>query len=94
MYKFPLIKSKTLLLIGDKDNTAIGKQWAPENVKPLLRHYKLLGKQAAAKIPNSTLIEFPDLGHAPQIQEPNTFHKALMGWLGSTYDRLQLNYTV
>jgi pimeloyl-ACP methyl ester carboxylesterase len=33
---------------------------------------------AAGRIPGARLIEFPDLGHAPQIQDPATFHKALL----------------
>jgi pimeloyl-ACP methyl ester carboxylesterase len=27
------------------------------------------------------LVEFPGLGHAPQIQAPDEFHAALLGWL-------------
>ncbi|OCL07104.1 alpha/beta-hydrolase [Glonium stellatum] len=84
VYEFPLITSKTLLLIGDKDNTAIGKAWAPDSVKPLLGHYEVLGKKVAALINGSKLIEFADLGHAPQIQAPDLFHDALMGWLKAT----------
>jgi pimeloyl-ACP methyl ester carboxylesterase len=26
-------------------------------------------------------VEFPDLGHAPQIQDPEAFHKALLAGL-------------
>ncbi|KAF8846969.1 alpha/beta-hydrolase [Acephala macrosclerotiorum] len=81
VYEFPLLKPKTLLMIGDKDNTAIGKAWSPPDVQAKIGHYNVLGKQVAAMINGSTLIEFPDLGHAPQIQEPDTFHAALMGWL-------------
>jgi len=80
-YEFPLIKPKTLLLIGAKDNTAIGKAWSPPAVQAVLGHYNILGPKVAALIPNSTLVMFPDLGHAPQIQEPDMYHKALMGWL-------------
>jgi pimeloyl-ACP methyl ester carboxylesterase len=29
-------------------------------------------------IPHAKLVEFPDLGHAPQIQAPERFHKALL----------------
>jgi pimeloyl-ACP methyl ester carboxylesterase len=83
IYEFPIIKPKTLLLIGDKDNTAIGKQWSPPEVQAILGHYNVLGKQAAAKIPNSTLIEFAGLGHAPQIQDPDAYQKALLGWLSA-----------
>ncbi|KUJ06852.1 alpha/beta-hydrolase [Mollisia scopiformis] len=81
VYEFPLLKPKTLLMIGAKDNTAIGKAWSPPDVQAKLGHYNVLGKQVAAMINGSTLIEFPDLGHAPQIEEPDTFHAALMGWL-------------
>ncbi|KAI1474391.1 alpha/beta-hydrolase [Daldinia eschscholtzii] len=81
VYEFGLLKPHTLLLIGDKDNTALGKQWSPPDVQAKLGHYDVLGKQAAATIPNADLIEFAHLGHAPQIQEPDRFHEALLGWL-------------
>jgi hypothetical protein len=40
------------------------------------------GSRPRAAIPSCTLVEFPDLGHAPQIQTPERFHKALLQWLG------------
>lgn len=81
VYEFPLLKAKTLLMIGDKDTTAIGKSWSPPDVQAKLGHYNVLGKQVAAMINSSTLVEFAELGHAPQIQEPVRFHSALMSWL-------------
>ena len=82
IYELPNLKMKSLLMVGDLDNTAIGKTWAPASVKPLLGHYEVLGKEVSAEIPNCTLVEFPGLGHAPQIQDPTTFHAALLSWLG------------
>ncbi|GAB7355727.1 hypothetical protein MBLNU459_g6423t1 [Dothideomycetes sp. NU459] len=81
IYELPNLKMRSLLMVGDLDNTAIGKAWAPAAVKPLLGHYEALGKQVAAEVPNCTLIEFPGLGHAPQVQDPATFHAALLSWL-------------
>ncbi|KAI1206376.1 alpha/beta-hydrolase [Annulohypoxylon truncatum] len=81
VYEFGMLEPRTLLMIGDKDNTALGKQWSPPDVQTKLGHYDVLGKQAAAAMPNADLIEFPDLGHAPQIQEPGIFHEALLAWL-------------
>lgn len=78
-----LLEPKTLLMIGQKDTTAIGKQWSPPEVQEKLGRYDLLGKKAAASIPGSTLVEFDDLGHAPQIQDPTRFHVALVEWLNS-----------
>jgi pimeloyl-ACP methyl ester carboxylesterase len=65
-------------MIGDKDTTAIGKNLAPAAIGPTLGDYPVLGKAAAARIPHAVLVEFPDLGHAPQIQAPDRFHQALL----------------
>jgi pimeloyl-ACP methyl ester carboxylesterase len=78
LYEFGDLKMPTLLLIGDKDNTAIAKDFAPPEVRPKLGHYAELGKRAAQRIPKATLVEFPDLGHAPQMQDPAAFHAALL----------------
>jgi pimeloyl-ACP methyl ester carboxylesterase len=34
-------------------------------------------------IPNATLVEFPALGHAPQMQDPEAFHDALLKGLAA-----------
>lgn len=44
-------------------------------------NHPVLGKAEAARIPHATLVEFPDLGHAPQIQDPEPFHRALLAGL-------------
>lgn len=78
VYEFNQLRVPTLLLIGEQDNTAIGKALASEEVKKELGRYEVLGEQAAERIPDATLVEFPDLGHSPQIQAPEKFHKALL----------------
>ena len=83
-YEFKDLKVPTLLLIGTSDTTAINKDIAPPEVKAKIGHYDVLGKQVAKLIPQSTLIEFPGLGHAPQMEEPAKFHQALLGWLNQT----------
>ncbi|AOJ01384.1 alpha/beta hydrolase [Burkholderia mayonis] len=81
VYEFGAIKVPTLLLIGDKDTTAIGKDVAPPNVHAKLGRYPALAKRTQAAIPGAVLYEFPSLGHAPQIQDPATFHTALLDGL-------------
>jgi len=80
-YEFEKISVPVVLMIGDKDNTAVGKNLAPPEIRPTLGNYTVLGKEAAARMPHAQLIEFADLGHAPQIQAPDVFHKALLGAL-------------
>jgi pimeloyl-ACP methyl ester carboxylesterase len=87
-YEFELVQSKTLLLIGTKDTTAIGKAWSPPDVQAKLGKYDILGKETAARIPGAKLIEFDDLGHSPQVQDSERYHAALLGWLeGSSQAR-------
>jgi pimeloyl-ACP methyl ester carboxylesterase len=83
VYELGDLSAPTVLMIGDKDTTAIGKDFSPPAVRALLGRYPELGKSAARHIPHARLIEFPDLGHAPQIQDPAAFHKALLEALGS-----------
>ncbi|QHF45114.1 alpha/beta hydrolase [Pseudomonas sp. S35] len=82
-YEFKNLPMPTLLLIGTSDNTAIGKDVAPPQVKARLGNYAVLGKQVAKLIPHATLVEFPGLGHAPQMEEPAKFHQALLQGLNA-----------
>lgn len=78
VYRFPQIAVPTLLLIGQKDNTAIGKDLAPPELRPKLGNYPELGKEAAKAIPGARLVEFPELGHAPQMSDPDGFNRTLI----------------
>ncbi|SEA85496.1 alpha/beta fold hydrolase [Paraburkholderia sartisoli] len=83
VYELGQLSMPTLLLIGQKDTTAIGKDAAPPAVRAKLGHYPELGRAAAKAIPHATLVEFADLGHAPQMQDPQAFHKALLDGLAA-----------
>jgi pimeloyl-ACP methyl ester carboxylesterase len=83
VYEFPLLSMPVILLIGDQDNTAIGKDAAPEELRSTLGNYAKLGPATAEAIPNANLIRFADLGHSPHIQAPERFHPAFLQALGS-----------
>lgn len=77
------LKPRTLLMVGDQDNTAIGVQWAPADVAATLGHFDVLGPEVATKLANGELVNFTELGHAPQISDPDLFHEKLLGWLST-----------
>ena len=81
VHEFPKLTAPTVLMIGDRDITAIGGDGAPPQVRATLGHYPEMGRAAASAIPHATLIEFPALGHTPQLQDPTAFHEKLMGAL-------------
>jgi pimeloyl-ACP methyl ester carboxylesterase len=83
IYELEHLAMPVLLMIGDKDTTAIGKDLALPDIRATLGNYPALGKAAAARIPHARLVEFPDLGHAPQIQAPEVFHQALLEGLAA-----------
>ncbi|SIT49942.1 2-hydroxy-6-oxo-6-phenylhexa-2,4-dienoate hydrolase [Paraburkholderia piptadeniae] len=83
VYELGQLKMPALLLIGDKDTTAIGKDASPPDVRAKIGHYPELAKLTAQAIPHAKLVEFAELGHAPQMQDPQAFHKALLDGLAA-----------
>ena len=80
-YEFKNIQAPTLLIIGQKDKTAIGKNKAPEDVQATLGNYPLLGRETARQIKNCKLAEIADAGHAPHISGYKEFLKPLLAFL-------------
>ncbi len=82
VHEFPRISVPTSLLIGGKDRTAPGVNRAPPELAKRLGDYPALGRRTAKAISGATLVEFPELGHSPQVEDPARFHAALLSELG------------
>lgn len=65
LYEFQNIKVPVVLIIGDKDRTAPGKEKLTKEKAAKLGNYPALGKNAAAKIPDCKLIMLKGVGHIP-----------------------------
>lgn len=81
VYEFGDIKAQTLLIIGQLDRTAIGKNSAPPEVRKTLGNYPELGRATARAIPNAKLIELNGIGHVPHLEAYDQFWKALSEFL-------------
>jgi pimeloyl-ACP methyl ester carboxylesterase len=77
VYEFPLIKVPVLLLIGTQDKTIVGKARLKPEDQTKYGLYNKLGKETAAKIPGSVLVEFSNSGHIPHLEIPEEFLTAL-----------------
>ena len=81
VHEFALLRTPTLLVIGHKDRTAFGKARVGPEVRATLGPYPELGRRARAAIPDSRLIELPEVGHVPHLEAPDRFQDALLGFL-------------
>lgn len=80
-YEFSDIKAPTLLIIGQRDRTALGKAKASKEAQQTLGNYPSLGKATAKAIKNSKLIEIAGIGHLPHIESYDAFIGPLMDFL-------------
>ncbi len=77
VYEFDQISVPTTLFIGTRDRTAIGRNLVDDETAQQMGDYTQLGKAAAKRIPNATLVEFNEVGHLPHIEAPERFFEAL-----------------
>lgn len=80
-YEFDSIRAPALLIIGQLDKTAIGKDLVSAEVKKTLGNYPALGKVTQQKIRGSKLIELPGVGHIPHIEAFDKFISPLLDFL-------------
>ncbi len=78
---FEKITSPTLLIIGTRDRTAIGKANASKDLQPLMGQYQNLGKETQKKIKGSTLVELENVGHSPHIEVFDRFIEPVLHFL-------------
>ncbi|MBW8686193.1 alpha/beta fold hydrolase [Chitinophaga rhizophila] len=80
-YEFENIKAPTLLIIGQRDRTALGKANVPDDVKQTMGKYPELGQNISKRIPNAKLAPIEGVGHLPHIEAYPYFIKPLMEFL-------------
>lgn len=77
VHEFPQLRVATVLIIGQRDRTAVGRDAAAPEVAAKLGDYPALGRDAARRIPGAKLIALDGLGHSPMLEAPERFESAL-----------------
>lgn len=80
-YEFSHITAPTLLIIGLRDRTALGKANVSEEVKKTMGLYPELGRLTQEKIRGSQLVPLDNVGHLPHIEAFDRFISPLLGFL-------------
>ena len=83
VYEFEKVSVPTLLIIGTRDRTALGKNLVSDEVRKTMGLYDKLGKATQQKIPNSQLVEIPNTGHLPHIERFEKFIAPLKTFLSN-----------
>lgn len=82
VYEFKNLNVPTLLIIGTRDRTAIGKDRVKDAaIRDKMGQYQLLGKSTQQLIKGSELIELDDVGHLPHIEVFERFISPLKTFL-------------
>ncbi len=81
VHEFSNLKTPTLLIIGTRDRTALGKPLADEKTRKTMGLYTKLGKKSRDAIPNAKLVELDDVGHMPHVEAFEQFVKPLQEFL-------------
>lgn len=72
VYDWQHIDSKALILAGEEDG--------------LVADFPVLARHVNSELQNSTILLYPGIGHAPQIEIPDQFHTDLIRFLESDPD--------
>lgn len=81
VYEFENLKVPTLLIIGQRDRTALGKGKVPKQLQDKLGNYPVLGRETSRKIKGSKLVEIENVGHLPHIEAYDRFFPPLLEFL-------------
>ncbi|MFW5967455.1 MAG: alpha/beta fold hydrolase [Persicimonas sp.] len=81
VYEFDLIEAPTLLILGTRDRTAIGKGLVSDEERAELGDYPEMGRDAEEAIPDARLELLEDTGHLPQFERFDTYESLLTDFL-------------
>lgn len=81
VYEFSRLKLPVLLIIGQRDRTAPGRDKAPEDMQEKLGHYPRLGRATTNAITDAKLVELDDVGHLPHIEAFERFIEPYLDFL-------------
>ncbi len=81
IYEIKNIHVPTLLIVGDADNTIVGKNYLSDSVKAMHGQYPQLAQQFKQQVKDCKLVILPGVGHIPHVQEPEQFKTSLFSFI-------------
>jgi pimeloyl-ACP methyl ester carboxylesterase len=89
VYDLPRVTQPSLLVIGQEDRTAIGKDRVSREAAATLGDYPKLGRAAAKVLPRATLVELKNVGTSPTSKHRTPSTPRLLKFLAAGADDLR-----
>ncbi|HZP92741.1 MAG TPA: alpha/beta hydrolase [Burkholderiales bacterium] len=90
LYELPQIRQRTLIVVGSRDRTALGRNRVSPQVRETMGHMPELARAAASAMPHCNVVVIDDVGHIPHLEATDRFHAVLFSFLalseGATLD--------
>ncbi|GAA2253633.1 hydrolase [Streptomyces ruber] len=83
VHEFGALTVPALLVVGQEDRTALGKEYAAPEDRGKLGDYPVLGERAAAAIPDARLVALENVGHLPHLEAAPRFHREVTRFLAA-----------
>ncbi len=81
VYELPRIQARTLLIGGDKDRSAIGRNRVAPEVRDSLGRFTELIPATAKSMPDARGVVLEGVGHIPHLESPGRFQDLLKEFL-------------
>jgi pimeloyl-ACP methyl ester carboxylesterase len=81
LYELPLIGTRTLIVGGAKDRSAIGRNRVSPEVRETLGRFTELIPAAARAMPDAVAVVYENVGHIPHLEATERFHSELQSFL-------------
>ena len=75
------VRTPVSLIVGELDRTAFRADKAPPELRDQVQTVPQAAEAAVRRFPDARLVRLPGLGHAPQVEDPAAFQKALLAEL-------------
>jgi pimeloyl-ACP methyl ester carboxylesterase len=81
VYELHLVSAPTLIVAGERDRAAIGRNRVSAEVRATLGLYTELAPRAVRALPNGELLMLPGVGHVAHLEAPERFHSEVLRFL-------------
>lgn len=81
VYELPFVRSRTLVIGGEKDRSAIGRNRVSPQVRDSLGRFADLVPAAVKSMPDARGVLIEDVGHIPHLEATDRFHALLTDFL-------------